>query len=81
MGMVRGGLIALLAAGVGYALPGVWLARKTAQRQKQIQNGLPDALDLLIVCVEAGSGLDAGDCQGVRGARPGVSGARRGAAG
>ena len=50
---------ALLAAGVGYALPGLLLARKTAARQKQIQNGLPDALDLLIVCVEAGPGLDA----------------------
>ena len=58
-GMVRGGIFALLAAGVGYALPGFWLAHKTSQRQKQIQNGLPDALDLLIVCVEAGAGLDA----------------------
>jgi tight adherence protein C len=59
LGVTRGGMFALLAAGVGYALPGVWLAWKTAKRQKQIQNGLPDALDLLIVCVEAGSGLDA----------------------
>jgi tight adherence protein C len=58
-GVVRGGIFALLAAGIGYALPGFWLAHKTAQRQKQIQNGLPDALDLLIVCVEAGAGLDA----------------------
>ena len=58
-GVVRGGIYALLAAGVGYALPGFWLAHKTSQRQKQIQNGLPDALDLLIVCVEAGAGLDA----------------------
>jgi tight adherence protein C len=59
LGITRGGMFALLAAGVGYALPGVWLAWKTGKRQKQIQNGLPDALDLLIVCVEAGSGLDA----------------------
>jgi tight adherence protein C len=59
MGTGRGAIFALLAAGVGYALPGFWLAHKTAQRQKQIQNGLPDALDLLIVCVEAGAGLDA----------------------
>jgi tight adherence protein C len=58
-GVTRGGIFALLAAGIGYALPGFWLAHKTAQRQKQIQNGLPDALDLLIVCVEAGAGLDA----------------------
>ncbi len=59
MGITRGGLFAFLAAGVGYALPGVWLGWMTGKRQKQIQNGLPDALDLLIVCVEAGSGLDA----------------------
>jgi tight adherence protein C len=58
-GLVRGGIIAFFAAGIGYALPGLWLARKTSSRQKQIQNGLPDALDLLIVCVEAGAGLDA----------------------
>jgi len=57
-GVNRGAIFALLAAGVGYALPGFWLALKTSQRQKQIQNGLPDALDLLIVCVEAGAGLD-----------------------
>jgi tight adherence protein C len=59
MGTVRGFLMSLLAAGVGYAIPGLVVARATAQRQKQIQNGLPDALDLLIVCVEAGAGLDA----------------------
>jgi tight adherence protein C len=59
MGSVRGFLMSLLAAGVGYAIPGLVVARATAQRQKQIQNGLPDALDLLIVCVEAGAGLDA----------------------
>jgi tight adherence protein C len=59
LGIVRGGIFALLAAGIGYALPGFWLALKTSQRQKEIQNGLPDALDLLIVCVEAGAGLDA----------------------
>ena len=39
--------------------PGYGWPARTAQRQKEIQNGLPDALDLLIVCVEAGAGLDA----------------------
>ncbi len=58
LGVSRGAIFALLAAAIGYALPGFWLAMKTSQRQKQIQNGLPDALDLLIVCVEAGAGLD-----------------------
>jgi tight adherence protein C len=55
---LRGGFFALLAAAVGYMLPGLWLANRTAARQKQIRNGLPDALDLFIVCVEAGSALD-----------------------
>src|SRR5262245_44901762 len=50
--------IALFGAAAGYVLPSFWLGRKTAQRQKQIRNGLPDALDLMIVCIEAGSGLD-----------------------
>ena len=39
-------------------VPGFWLSRKTTLRQKQIRNGLPDALDLMIVCIEAGSGID-----------------------
>ena len=50
--------IALLAAAVGYVVPSMWLGRKTSLRQKQIRNGLPDALDLMIVCIEAGSGID-----------------------
>ena len=50
--------IALLAAMFAFVLPSVWLGRKTAQRQKQIRNGLPDALDLMIVCIEAGSSID-----------------------
>ena len=50
--------LALLAGAMGYIAPSVWLGRKTAQRQKQIRNGLPDALDLLIVCIEAGSSID-----------------------
>ena len=49
---------ALLGAGLGFVLPSVWLGRQTALRQKQIRNGLPDALDLMIVCIEAGSGID-----------------------
>jgi tight adherence protein C len=50
--------IGLFAAAVGYMLPGFWLGRQTTLRQKQIRNGLPDALDLMIVCIEAGSGID-----------------------
>jgi tight adherence protein C len=47
-----------IAAGVGYQIPALWLYRKTLMRQQEIQNGLPDFLDLMIVCLEAGSALD-----------------------
>lgn len=49
---------AALAALVGYMLPGLVLQRLITVRQKHIRNGLADAVDLLIVCVEAGSSLD-----------------------
>jgi tight adherence protein C len=58
LGMGRGWLVALFAGAIGYLLPGIVLSRKIELRKKQIENGLPDALDLLIVCVEAGCGLD-----------------------
>jgi tight adherence protein C len=58
LGMQRGWLVALFAGAIGYLLPGIVLSRKIELRKKQIENGLPDALDLLIVCVEAGCGLD-----------------------
>ena len=58
MGFTRGVLFAVLAAIVGYMAPGLWLMTRISARQKQITNGLPDALDLMIVCVEAGSALD-----------------------
>ena len=54
----RGWLLALFAIAVGYLLPGILLARKIELRKREIREGLPDALDLFIVCVEAGSGLD-----------------------
>lgn len=51
-------IFACVAALIGYFLPGVWLSRAIDKRRRQIQNGLPDAIDLLIVCIESGSGLD-----------------------
>ncbi len=57
VGMPRG-LFALLAAGVGYVLPSLVLERMITKRKKLISNGLPDALDLIIVCLEAGNSLD-----------------------
>src|SRR3954470_14710016 len=60
LGATRGLLIGTPLGIVGYMLPGFWLARQTERQKKLIANGLPDALDLLIVCVEAGMGLDQG---------------------
>jgi tight adherence protein C len=49
---------ALSGCAAGYLLPGMILARLAKKRQHKIQLGLPDALDLLVVSVEAGLGLD-----------------------
>jgi tight adherence protein C len=53
-----GWLLALIFAVLGYLVPDVMLTRATRRYQKSIQNGLPDAIDLIVVCVEAGSSLD-----------------------
>lgn len=57
-GFNGGWLYALGAAAIGYVAPGFYIGHRTTLRKKAIQNGLADALDLLMVCVEAGSGLD-----------------------
>ena len=49
---------AALGAMIAYFLPTFWLGRAIEKRRREIRNGLPDAIDLLIVCVESGSGLD-----------------------
>ncbi len=43
---------------IGYLAPDFWLGRKIAKRQKKITRGLPDVLDLLVICMEAGLSLD-----------------------
>lgn len=49
----------LLLAAVGYFAPNAYLARKIFVRQRELFEALPDALDLMTVCVEAGLALDA----------------------
>jgi tight adherence protein C len=44
---------------LGFYLPDIYLRRIIAKRREKLFEGLPDALDLLLVCVEAGMGLDA----------------------
>jgi tight adherence protein C len=51
-------IFAVLSAMLGYMMPGLILGRLIAKQKRKIENGLPDALDLMIVCVEAGCGLD-----------------------
>lgn len=46
------------AAGLGFLLPDFWVSRLVSARQINIRLGLPEALDLLVVCVEAGLSLD-----------------------
>ncbi len=46
-------------AGIGLFLPRIWLENRVKHRQKEILRSLPDAFDLITVCVEAGLGLDA----------------------
>lgn len=61
---------------VGFYLPTAWLYIKGETRKGQIQSALPDALDLMVVCVEAGLGLNAAISrvgQEIRLASPGLS--------
>ena len=51
--------IGAIAALLGLYLPNVWVRARADRRQRQIINGFPDALDLMLVCVEAGLGLEA----------------------
>lgn len=57
-GLRQGWVLILLGGIIGYLLPDLVLARMRRAHAKAIQNGLPDVLDLLIVCIEAGSSLD-----------------------
>lgn len=51
-------IIYTLALGLGYLLPDFWLGRRIKKRQTEIRLGLPDFLDLLVVCIEAGLSMD-----------------------
>jgi tight adherence protein C len=47
-----------IALGLGFLAPDFWLGRRIANRQAAIRRGLPDVLDLLVICIEAGLSLD-----------------------
>ena len=52
-------VLSLILAFIGFYLPNLWLHIRIRTRQEKIIEGFPDALDLMVVCVEAGIGLDA----------------------
>jgi tight adherence protein C len=47
-----------VALGLGFLAPDFWLGRRISIRQAAIRRGLPDVLDLLVICIEAGLSLD-----------------------
>ncbi|GAB4419780.1 MAG: type II secretion system F family protein [Anaerolineales bacterium] len=52
-------LVVMIFTILGFAFPQLWLKGRISSRQKEIRKAMPDALDLLTICVEAGLGFDA----------------------
>ena len=64
-----------VALGIGFLVPDFWLGRRITIRQSRIRQGLPDVLDLLVICIEAGLSLDqaaARAAEELRGAQPAI---------
>ncbi|MGO9777616.1 MAG: type II secretion system F family protein [Terracidiphilus sp.] len=58
LGNIGGFMVYLIAAALGFLAPDFWLGRRIKNRQSKIRRGLPDVLDLLVICIEAGLSLD-----------------------
>jgi tight adherence protein C len=58
MTSMAGILATIWFAALGYVFPSFFIKSRITRRQKEMQRALPDALDLLVVCVEAGLGLN-----------------------
>ena len=58
MGTQKSVLSVLIPGGLGYYLPKYWITKRVQKREEAITDGFPDALDLMLVCVEAGQSLD-----------------------
>lgn len=52
-------LFTVIGTVLGFYFPSLWLTSQIGKRQKEIRKAMPDALDLLTICVEAGLGFDA----------------------
>jgi tight adherence protein C len=57
-GLFSGFMMYIAALGVGYLAPDFWLGNRIKKRQARIRRSLPDVLDLMVVCIEAGLSLD-----------------------
>ena len=51
-------IYAIAPGGIGYMLPKYWVTRRVDARKEEITSGFPDALDMMLVCIEAGQSLD-----------------------
>jgi tight adherence protein C len=51
-------LIALVAGLIGFLLPFLWVERLVERRREEAELAFPDMLDMLLICIEAGSGID-----------------------
>jgi len=51
-------MVYIVALGGGFLAPDFWLGKKIKKRQRRITRGMPDVLDLLVICMEAGLSLD-----------------------
>ncbi len=51
-------LLGVLTAAIGWIVPSFYVGRRVRKRQKELRKALPDALDAMVVCVEAGLGLN-----------------------
>jgi tight adherence protein C len=58
LGDMGGFMMYLIAAALGFLAPDFWLGRRIKKRQGKVRRGLPDVLDLLVICIEAGLSLD-----------------------
>ena len=59
LGMVKTSMFVVALAAAGYYLPDLYLNLRSSSRAQEMQDTLPDLIDLLVICVESGLGMDA----------------------